>query len=91
MPSLRVLLGMSLTTAAIAFVCPLPYRGLPQLGTALTVGFLVSAAWILQVLYAWFKIGRRASWLLLGLPLSFLWPLVSLWVYLACRLGHDCI
>jgi len=91
MPSLKVLVGVSLTMAVIAFAYPWFYVGSPKYRTALLVSYFVSVAWSSLVTVALFKIGRRALWLLLGAPLSFLWPLLWTWVYCACHFAHDCI
>jgi len=90
MKSLRSLLLLSLTLAGAAVV--VPYQNLvPHFRMALAVSFTFSALWGAVFIYGMATLGRRRWWLLFGLPLSLLWPVVDLFLWWACRFGGDCI
>jgi hypothetical protein len=62
----------------------------PGFGLTIT-GFVLVAAWILLLIYAFVKFGKRGLWLLLGgVPVLYL-----VWVCLAilwsCYFGHVCL
>ena len=91
MRSLRGLLFLSLGLAGFAFVFPGFYNPSPHLGTAVNASYMMSGIWGLLVLYGFLRIGRRAGWLLMGVPLSLAWPALTLWLYFACKVSKDCI
>lgn len=91
MKSLREFLVLSLALAALAGALPSFCTTSPHFGTAIITSYAVSVIWGLVVAYGLLSIGRRALWLLLGFPLSLLWPFIMLWLSLACTLRKDCI
>jgi hypothetical protein len=91
MQSLKGFLCVSFALAGFAFALPAFYNPSQHFGTALNWSYLASGIWMLLVLYGLLRIGRRGLWLLAGAPLSLLWPVVMLWLYLACAVVKDCI
>jgi hypothetical protein len=89
--SLKRLLWSSLIVAGFAFGLPCFYTTSPHFGAIVRLSYIVSGIWALLVVYSWLNNGRKAAWLLIGLPLSLVWPTVMLWLDMACRFSRDCI
>lgn len=91
MKSLRNLALASLMLAALAFLVPFLFKSSPNMGLALYIGFGISALWAALLTYGFVRVGRRTSWLLLGLPVSLFWPAFLVLSEVACTFYNECL
>lgn len=91
MRRLSGLVIFSLAFDALAFAIPFYCRASSEFGSALRLGYFCSLLGAGGTIWGLVHFGRRGLWLLFGLPLCFLWPLVDLLLWASCRFGGDCI
>jgi hypothetical protein len=91
MRSLSILVVCSTAIAILAFTVPFPFRASAYLSWALCASYFLSMLWGAILLYGLKTTGRRGLWILFGLPLCLLWPLVGLLIWASCEFGGDCI
>ncbi len=80
-----------LAVALSAGALPLLLRGPGSATIGVHFSFVLSALWIIIVVYGFGSANRRTPHLLWGLPFALYWPTMALVSEAACQLGGDCI
>jgi len=86
--SLQKFLVISFILALVIFTIPWLVRGGDiSMAAGVTLSEVGSVLWIGMVVFGFFRLRKRALWLLLGLPFAFFW--VVLGIVIAYHCGHD--
>ena len=87
----RILFALgSLGLAGIAFVYPLLHKQSPHLWSVLSISYSISVLWGLLAAMVLRRVGRKARWILVGLPFCLFWPAVVALITVTCKLGGEC-
>ena len=78
----------SFALALVTFLMPWLVRGeVIGIGTGVRASEIGSLLWVGVAVFAFFRLRKRALWLLLGLPFTFFWVFVL--IMIAYRCGQD--
>ncbi len=81
----------SLAISGITCLYPFLHRHSADFQPALYRSYWISGLWALMCGLVLMRFGRKALWILVGLPLCLFWPFIMVGLYTACELGIDCL